>query len=362
MLPPIDEAVLKNNPEFERLYKTVTSSLLNADGSTKSNDPAAKKRDAVRDELRAHRLKATKRHLLRCAIGAAAAPETSANSVAPSKQQQQQQQQQQHRRIRSMPQNQQPRTSVSALPPEILDLLLLLPPFLSNASSMPNSSLTLLLSRPPFSELNNLFPTLTATLSTTLTQQANALARVVNPHTNPSYIHRSIPTLASTTTALQASVSNSSNSLSRSRQRATHDLVTHLSLHARALAQLVRILESKHGPAARSAELRAADAGLETQIWALAAEALLWDSRSTVYPPKAQRALANYRRHLGDARMRLADAIRVRETELGDYGIPVVEGERGDEGKERTMREMARVWREMETRLNEVRGDLDRLG
>ncbi|KAI0112326.1 hypothetical protein F4776DRAFT_350856 [Hypoxylon sp. NC0597] len=362
MLPPIDEAVLKNNPDFERLYKTVTDSLLNADGSTKSNDPAAKKRDAVRDELGAHRLKATKQHLLRCAIVAAATPEASTGSVVQSKQQQQQQQQSQQRRTRSVPQNPQSRASVSALPPEILDLLLLLPPFLSNASNMPNSSLALLLSRPPFSELNTLFPILTATLSTTLSRQAKALARVLNPHTNPSYIHRSIPTLASTTAALQANISNSSNSLSRSRQRATHDLTTHLSQHVRALAQLVRVLESKHGPAARSAELRAADAGLESQIWALAAEALLWDARRTVYPPEAQRALANYRRHLGDARMRLADAIRVRETELGDYGVSIIEGESGDETKERTMREMARVWREMETRLNEVKGDLDRLG
>ncbi|KAI1406840.1 hypothetical protein F5Y13DRAFT_176226 [Hypoxylon sp. FL1857] len=363
MLPPIDEAVLKNNPDFERLYNTVTGSLLNVDGSTKSNDPAAKKRDAVRDELRAHRLKATKQHLIRCAIAAAATPEASTSSLAPSKQQQQQNQQpSQPRRTRSMQQNQQSRTSVSALPPEILDLLLLLPPFLSNARSMSNSSTALLLSRPPFSELNSLFPTLTATLSTTLSQQAKSLARVLNPHTNPSYIHRSIPTLASTTAALQASVSSSSNSLSRSRQRATHDLTIHLSQHARAVAQLIRVLESKHGPAARSAELRAADAGLETQVWALAAEALLWDARRTVYPPEAQRALANYRRHLGDARMRLADAIRVREIELEDYGVSIVEGEVGDEAKERTMREMARVWREMETRLNEVRGDLDRLG
>ncbi|KAI2468841.1 hypothetical protein F4781DRAFT_247676 [Annulohypoxylon bovei var. microspora] len=352
MLPPIDEAILRNNPDFDRLYKTVTGSLLNPDGSSKSNDPTAKKRDAVRDELRTHRLKATKQHLLRRAIIAAAAP---------SKQQQQPQQPSQPRRTRSMQQSQQPRTSVSAPPPEILDLLLLLPPLLTNASSMPPSSLTLLLSRPPFSELNTLFPALAATLSTTLTRQASVLARVINPHTNPSYIHRSIPTLASTTAALQSSVSSSSASLSRSHQRATHDLTTHLSQRAQALAQLVRILESKHGPSARSAELRAADASLETQTWALAAEALLWDARRAVYPPEAQRALVNYRRHLGDARMRLTDAIRVHEAELEDYGVAVAEGDEGDENKERTMREMARVWREMESRLHEVRGDLDRL-
>ncbi|KAI1371739.1 hypothetical protein F4677DRAFT_450084 [Hypoxylon crocopeplum] len=360
MLPPIDEAVLKNNPDFGRLYKTVTGSLLNTDGSTKGNDSAAKKRDAVRDELRAYRLKATKQHLLRRAITATttATPEPNMSGATSSKQQQQQQSQT-HRRTRSrhQSQSQHPRPSIPGPPHEILDLLILLPPFLTNASTMPSSSLGLLLSRPPFSELTMLFPTLTTTLSTTLSRQASALARVLSPSTNPSYIHRAIPTLASATAALQSSLRSTSLTLSRSRQRATHDLTTHLAQHARAVAQLVRVLEAKHGSAARSAELRAADAGLAAQVWALAAEALLWDARRTTYPPEARRALANYRRHLGDARMRLADAVRVREAEVGEYGVGGA-----DEVKERTMREMARVWRDMEMRLGEVRGDLDRLG
>lgn len=124
------------------------------------------------------------------------------------------------------------------------------------------------------------------------------------------------------------------------------------------------MLESKHGPAARSAELRAEEANLSVRVWALAAEALLWDTRRAVYPPEARRALTNYKRHLGDARMRLADTLRVRQAELQDYGVmPVEKGGQGGEqsSKERTMREMARVWREMESRLNEVKGDLDRL-
>lgn len=232
---------------------------------------------------------------------------------------------------------------------------------------MPPSSLALLLSRPPFSNLQTLFPSLTSTLSATLSRQANALARVLNPNTNPSYIHRSVPTLASTTLSLQHSVSASAATLSRSRQRAAHELVAHLSRHARALARLVRVLEAKHGPAARSAALRAEEAGLEARSWAVAAEALLWDARRAAYPPEARRALANYRRHLGDARMRLGDAVRVREAALADYGVVPAAAGAGDEpaeetSKERTMREMARVWREMEARLDEIRGDLDRLG
>ncbi|RYP15739.1 hypothetical protein DL767_010294 [Monosporascus sp. MG133] len=48
MLPPVDVAVLKNNPDFERVYRKVTGILLNPDGSTR-NDALAKKREAVRE-------------------------------------------------------------------------------------------------------------------------------------------------------------------------------------------------------------------------------------------------------------------------------------------------------------------------
>ncbi len=47
MLPPVDDDVLKNNPDFERVYKKVTGALLNQDGSTR-DDSAAEKREAVR--------------------------------------------------------------------------------------------------------------------------------------------------------------------------------------------------------------------------------------------------------------------------------------------------------------------------
>ncbi|KAI2602493.1 hypothetical protein GGR54DRAFT_500355 [Hypoxylon sp. NC1633] len=359
MLPPIEESVLQNNPDFERLYKTVTGSLLNVDGSTKSNDAAAKKRDAVRHKLKTRRLEATKQHLLCQAITASAASahtsNPSTNSAASHKQQQQLQN---HRRTgsRTQTQTQHPQPSIPAPPPEILDLLLLLTPFLTNASTMSRSAVALLLTQPPFSSLEIIFPNLTATLSSTLSHQAGALARVLNPSTNPSYIHRTIPSLTPITVALQSDLRSATQALSRSRQRAAFDLTTHLSQHARALSHLVRVLEAKHGAAARSAELRAADVSLAAQEWAVAAEALLWDTWRAVYPPEARRALVSYRRHLGSARMRLADAVRVREAELGDYGVE------GDVGKERAMREMARVWRDMEARLREVRVDLDRLG
>lgn len=48
MLPPVEDAVLQNNPDFAALYTTLTTVILNPDASTK-NDPAAKERNAARE-------------------------------------------------------------------------------------------------------------------------------------------------------------------------------------------------------------------------------------------------------------------------------------------------------------------------
>lgn len=49
MLPPIDDTLLKDNPNFALLYGKLTNTILNPDASTKDDDtPGAKQRDAVR--------------------------------------------------------------------------------------------------------------------------------------------------------------------------------------------------------------------------------------------------------------------------------------------------------------------------
>lgn len=49
MLPPVEESVLQNNPEFAALYSTLTTAILNPDGTTKDDQSrAARERDAVR--------------------------------------------------------------------------------------------------------------------------------------------------------------------------------------------------------------------------------------------------------------------------------------------------------------------------
>ena len=47
MLPPVDESVLTANPDFEKLYKSLSTEILHPDGSTKK-EADAEERDAVR--------------------------------------------------------------------------------------------------------------------------------------------------------------------------------------------------------------------------------------------------------------------------------------------------------------------------
>lgn len=48
MIPPIDDSVLQNNPDFAVLYKRLTTEVLAPDGCSK-NDPADRKRNQVKD-------------------------------------------------------------------------------------------------------------------------------------------------------------------------------------------------------------------------------------------------------------------------------------------------------------------------
>ncbi|KAK6844733.1 hypothetical protein PG995_014843 [Apiospora arundinis] len=391
MLPPVDESVLTDNPDFDKLYKSLSQDILHPDGSTK-NDAAAKERDAVRQELKAYRLRATRQHLLKQAIAHATpqttAPSTSsqpASGIAGRK---------------GIPQNQRTRsylarttsrptishgqaTAAPAGAPRPAPA----PPGLPRES--PAATATPILAaappgHPPLLPLPHPPPQADPLLSKHLTTQSVALTRVLHPTTNASFLHRHTAHLPATTSALVGKLTATRLELTQSRLRTTTTLLNHLDQHARALAILVRALEAKHGPAAHSTALRSQLACLEAALWASSLRLLLAETKGRVYPPGSGGALRNYRRHLRDQQMRLEDASRVRERELEDYGVNVrsgagggsdsgsVQGQTGIESdsedekemsaKERRMREMARIWREMEGRLAEIQADLDRLG
>jgi hypothetical protein len=298
-------------------------------------------------ELNEYRLQAAKQHLLTDAIFNANPQSIQAtHAPAPSLTR------------RPRPQ-QQPTTPVGELPAPLLDLLLLLPPLLNAPSELSPESTALLLSSPPLSDFPTHLPQLARLVSSTLHSSAVHLARIANPTTNPSYVHRSIPALPTYAASLESAIADRKVELTRARLAAAAELTSLLQEQTSVLAQLLRALEAKHGPIARSLEFRATEAALTAQRQEAEAETALWVARRDTYTPEAARALANYASHLRDAKARLNEAIHSLKAELEAYGV---QGEGGGGGKEKVMREMARVYRDMGRQVEEVRGDLERLG
>ncbi|KAK3906155.1 hypothetical protein C8A05DRAFT_12108 [Staphylotrichum tortipilum] len=357
MIPPVDDGVLQANPDFAVLYAKLTTSVLNPDGSTK-NQPSTKERRAVAEELNEYRLKTAKQHLLTDAI----------SNLSP------QAQQPKHapapsltRRPRPPPQPQ-AASSSTELPAPLRDLFLLLPPLLTAPSELPPESTALLLSNPPLCDLPSHVPQLATLVSASLHASAVHLARIANPSTNPSYVHRSIPALSTHAASLASTIAERKVELTQARLAAATELTTLLQAQAAVLSQLLRALEAKHGPIARSLEFRATEAALTAQRQEAEAETALWLARREVCPPEAARALANYANHLRDAKGRLNEAMQTLRGELEAYGVVGAGGGDTDadgarvSSKEKVMREMARVYRDMSKQVEEVRGDLERLG
>lgn len=285
-------------------------------------------------------MKTAKRHLLTRSIATATPPEP---KPAP-------------RNISRARSNTQPAASAT-LPEPLLDLLLILPPLLDSEHALSPESTALLLSTPPLSDLETLLPELTSLVSSTLQASALDLARISHPSTNPSYLHRHIASLSQSHSDLRAAAASAQQSLTTARLSTLTALVDLLQTYSQCNVLLTRSLEAKHGVVARSLELRAADISTQAQRAAIDAEQTMWSLRRDVYPPRVVAALRNYTAHLKDARIRASERIRGLNAELAEYGVDI----QGGEGKEKVMREMARVYRDMGRQMGDVKGDLRRL-
>lgn len=288
-------------------------------------------------ELDVYRLKAAKEHLLAQAISSAVPPEPKV-STSRSK----------------------TGGASTALPEELLDLLLLLPPLLTSSEQLSSEDLSLLLSSPPFSSLDNLMPDLASLVSTNLQSSAVQLARAANPSTNASFLHRHIHSIPIHINTLSTATSEQADSLADARLATLNALVRLLDKQSEALSELIRSLEAKHGGVARSLELRGAEVALEAQRGEVETESALWAVRKDVYAPEVREALRNYADHVRDGQRRLKEAARTATMELSEYGV-AVEGKGGDATKERRFREIARAHRDVRRQIDEAKRDLSRL-
>ncbi|KAL5606977.1 hypothetical protein BROUX41_003344 [Berkeleyomyces rouxiae] len=342
MLPPIDEAILENHPDFKALYTTLTTVVLNSDGTSVSRSDGTE-RQRLRDELDQHRFKEARQHLLSHAVTGALSQEPNSQPWDT-----------------TTSARRDPKAAIStsqSLPNDALDLLLLLPSIITPPEPLSAETTSLLLSSPPFSDLASILPLCTPLISANLEASALDLARVAHPDTAPSHLQRSISNLPATVASLQASLSQQKSELAKARLSTCSNVVDVLEQRMQVLTQLVRALEAKHGAIARSAEHTAAELALQAQKAEAEASMALHKIHKEVYSQEVCSALTNYGRHLRDARIRLKEAIQARKMELAEYGV----GVEGQEDKEVRMREVAESYVDVSRKLDEVESDLERL-
>ncbi|KAL0471159.1 hypothetical protein QR685DRAFT_276374 [Neurospora intermedia] len=375
MLPPIDSSVLKNNPQFANLYKSLTELVLNDDGSTKLHpqNPVAQERKAVTDELNKHRLAATTENLLIHALST-----TSPDPIPISTESEFNQNLSLSSGLTIPPSLKQPLT----------DLLLLLPSFLSLDFSSPETppldsdSLSLILTSPPLSLLPTLLPYLGPLLSTTLHSQASHLvhlaAHLSHPSmttgttsssnlTTPPLTNLTIPHLPTTISHLTTfTLPTLYSSVLHARLDTAKSVRDLLAQYSTAYTLLIKTLEAKHGTIARSLEFKASETALLAQKAEKESELAVLGVRREVYTPEVKRALVEYKKWLVAEQERIRGEIERGEEVLGGYGVRInTEGGGeggGDAEKEKVMREIARVYGEMEREVDVVRKDLERLG
>ncbi|KAH8130765.1 hypothetical protein ACSS6W_006836 [Trichoderma asperelloides] len=310
MFPPVEQKILQSNPEFAKLYRVITTAILNPDGSTKDDDEA-KDRAAVQKSLDKHRQKAAKHYLLERAIATATPPEPKpASSAAASTR---------LSRASERLQQKQSQSSAEATPEALLELILILPSFLDTVDTLPHESIALLLSSPPLSDFEALLPDLADLISSNLHASALGLARLAHPATNPTYLHRYVASLPKDFANLNAGLAAAEETLKTARIRTITSLTNLLQLFSECLTCLVRTLEAKHGVIARSLELRASDISLDAQRAEKQAEQTMLKLRKEVYTPESISALQNYVTHLKNANTRVAEKVRDLQVDLQAY-------------------------------------------
>jgi hypothetical protein len=188
-----------------------------------------------------------------------------------------------------------------------------------------------------------------------------ALARIVNPSTNPSFLHRGIPKLVLHIQDLERGNGEKKAELERRRRELVSKTTTLLGIYHLTISLIIRILEqNKHGAVARHVKTKAEFLSAQAKTVELEMKEKGVRGRGMVYSEEVNAALEHYMQNLRDGKERLRERKGDAERVLWGYGVGRKEGEGGVE-KEKVMREIARVYGELRRELGEVGKDVERL-
>jgi hypothetical protein len=125
---------------------------------------------------------------------------------------------------------------------------------------------------------------------------------------------------------------------------------------------IIQILEqNKHGSIARHIKTKTEYLSLSAQQIALEVKEKKVRGERMVYTDEVKGALGSYMDNLRSGRERLSERRREAERVLWGYGVGRQEEDGGTAGKEKMMREIARVYGELAKEVGEVGRDVERL-
>jgi hypothetical protein len=238
----------------------------------------------------------------------------------------------------------------------LIELILLLSSYLT-FGPLTSSSQKLLDSTTTWTSLPVHLPKIATLLSAHLHAQALALARVHSPSTNASYLHRSIPKLVPAVQSSQLSIQEKKTNLAQRRGELVSKTTTLLSLyHLATTLTILHLEQTKHGILSRHIRSKTDLLALTAKITEYEAREKATRGERLVYTEEVKSALGEYMRNLRDGRERLKEKKATAQRVLWGYGVG-----REDSGKERTMREIARVYDEMIIEVKDVGRDVERL-
>jgi hypothetical protein len=319
MIPPISPDVLLSNQQFASLHKTLTTKYLDQDASTKSVNTS---HQPVNEQSLKQLTEKTKENILTQAL----------RDVALWKGQ-------------------------DDLPDELRELVYIISTYMITVPTLTSSQQELLSSE--IERLNGILPSISNLLSQELQSQhthlyALAKTSITEDPDRDTLFRYSFQvhlkdTLTQLATLQQTTIPAATITL-------INTLSTLLSLQTQYLTlQLTHLSRYTHGTLSRHTLSKSSHLSIISQALASKIRLLGLEARRSTYSAQTQSALANYATHLDELTRGLDSRIRTLEDELRLYADCDARG-----GK--TMEELGRRYGDVLREIEEVKGDVERLG